>query len=163
MADKVKPIPEGVHTLTAHLSVRDGAGAIEFYQRAFGAKVNGVHKTPNGKIMHASLKIGDSNFMLADEFPGSPCRSPQSLGGTSVVLNIYVEDVDKLWNQAVNAGAKTTMPLANQFWGDRYGQVQDPYGHMWALMSHVEDVAPEEMERRAKAMFAEMSKKQAAK
>jgi len=162
MPDKPKAVPEGAHTLTAHLSVRDGSGAIEFYQRAFGAKVNGVHKTPDGKVMHAALKIGNSDFMLADEFPGSPIRSPQSLGGTSVVLNIYVDDVDKLWDQAVKAGAKITMPLANQFWGDRYGHLADPYGHTWALMSHVEDVAPDEMERRAKAAFAEMGKKQAA-
>jgi PhnB protein len=159
MAGKVKAVPDGAHTITAHLSVRDGAGAIDFYQRAFGAQVKGAHKTPDGRIMHASLKIGDSDLMLADEFPGSPVRAPQSLGGTSVVLNLMVEDVDSLWNRAVEAGAKVTMPLANQFWGDRYGQLLDPYGHSWALLSHVEDVAPEEMERRSKAIFAEMAKK----
>jgi len=109
--------------------------------------------------MHASLKIGDSSLLLADEFPGAGCPSPQTLGGSPVVLNIYVEDVDKLFNQAVAAGAKVTMPLANQFWGDRYGQIVDPFGHTWALGSHVEDVAPEELERRANAMFAEMAKK----
>ena len=159
MAGKVKAVPEGAHTITAHLAVQDGASAIDFYQRAFGAQVKGVHKTPDGRIMHASLKIGDSDLMLSDEFPGSPVRAPKSLGGTSVVINLMVEDVDSLWNRAVGAGAKVAMPLANQFWGDRYGQLFDPYGHSWALLSHVEDVAPEEMERRAKTVFAEMSKK----
>ncbi len=158
MPGKVKAVPEGTHTITAHLSVRDAEKAIEYYQKAFGAQVRGVHKTPNGKVMHASLKIGDSTFMLADEFPGA-CPSPQTLGGSPVVLNIFVEDVDKLYNQAVAAGAKVTMPLANQFWGDRYGQIVDPFGHSWALGAHVEDVAPEELERRSTAAFAEMSKK----
>jgi PhnB protein len=159
MAGNVKAVPEGTHTITAHLSVRDAQKAIEFYQRAFGAEVKALHKTPDGKVMHASLKIGDSNLLLADEFPGMGTPSPQALGGSPVVLNIYVEDVDTLFNQAVAAGAKVTMPLANQFWGDRYGQIVDPFGHHWALGTHVEDVAPEELARRANAMFSEMSKK----
>jgi uncharacterized glyoxalase superfamily protein PhnB len=139
--------------------VREASKAVEFYEKAFGAQLRALHKTPDGKVMHASLKIGDSSLLLADEFPGAGCPSPQTLGGSPVVLNIYVEDVDKLFNQAVAAGAKVTMPLANQFWGDRYGQIVDPFGHTWALGSHVEDVAPEELERRANAMFAEMAKK----
>src|SRR5208283_1706326 len=155
----VKPVSEGDHTITAHLSVREAAKAIEFYQKAFGAQVLFVHKMPDGKVMHATLKIGDSRLMLADEFPGMGTKAPQTLGGSPVVLNIYVEDVDTLFKQAVAAGAKVTMPLANQFWGDRYGQIVDPFGHSWALGSHVEDVTPEEMERRANAMFSEMSKK----
>lgn len=160
MAGNVKAVPEGIHTITAHLVVRDAAKAIEFYKKAFGAEVQGsVHYTPDGKVVHASLKIGDSILMMADEFPEFGSRSPQSLGGSPVVLNIYVEDVDALFNQAVAAGATVTMPLKNQFWGDRYGQVTDPFGHQWALGSHVEDVAPEEMERRSKAIFAEMAKK----
>lgn len=159
MAEKVKAVPEGNHTITAHLSVREAAKAIEFYQKAFGAQLLFVHKMPDGKVMHATLKIGDSRLMLADEFPGMGPKSPQALGGSPVVLNIYVEDVDALWNQAVAAGAKVTMPLANQFWGDRYGQVVDPFDHSWALLSHVEDVAPEEMERRANEIFAQMTKK----
>lgn len=159
MAGKVKAVPEGTHTITAHLSVREASKAVEFYEKAFGAQLRALHKTPDGKVMHASLKIGDSSLLLADEFPGAGCPSPQTLGGSPVVLNIYVEDVDKLFNQAVAAGAKVTMPLANQFWGDRYGQIVDPFGHTWALGSHVEDVAPEELERRANAMFAEMAKK----
>ena len=159
MAGKVKAVPEGTHTITAHLSVRGAEKAIEFYQKAFGAQLLHMHKTPDGRVMHASLKVGDSQLMLADEFPGMGTPSPQALGGSPVVLNIYVENVDQLFKQAADAGAQVTMPLADQFWGDRYGQIVDPFGHHWALGSHVEDVAPEEMERRANAMFAEMSKK----
>jgi PhnB protein len=159
MAGNVKAVPEGTHTITPHLSVREAAKAIEFYQKAFGAQVLFVHKLPDGKVMHATLKIGDSRLMLADEFPGMGTKAPPTLGGSPVVLNIYVEDVDTLFKQAVAAGAEVTMPLANQFWGDRYGQIIDPFGESWALGSHVEDVAPEEMERRANAIFAEMRKK----
>jgi len=159
MAGNVKAVPEGTHSITAHLSVREATKAIEFYQKGFGAQLLNVHKTPDGKVMHATLKVGDSQFMLADEFPGMGTPAAQTLGGSHVVLNLYVEDVDSLFNQAVAAGAKVTMPLANQFWGDRYGQIVDPFGHSWALGSHVEDVAPEEMARRANSIFAEMSKK----
>jgi uncharacterized glyoxalase superfamily protein PhnB len=159
MAGNVKAVPEGTHSITAHLMVREGTKAIEFYQKAFDAQLLHVHKTPDGKVMHATLKVGDSQFMLADEFPGMSNPSAQTLGGSPVVLNLYVEDVDSLFNQAVSAGATVKMPLANQFWGDRYGQIVDPFGHSWALGSHVEDVAPEEMERRANALFGEMSKK----
>lgn len=159
MAEKIKAVPDGNHTITAHLAVRDGSKAIEFYQKAFGAQLLFVHKMPDGKVMHASLRIGDSRLMLADEFPGMGPKSAQTLGGSPVVLNLYVEDVDALWNQAVGAGAKVTMPLANQFWGDRYGQLVDPFGHSWALLSHVEDVAPEEMERRANELFGDPAKR----
>ena len=159
MAGKVKAVPEGTHSITAHLMVREATKAIEFYQKAFGAEVLGVHKTPDGKVMHATLKIGDSQLMLADEFPGMSNPSAQTLGSSPVVLNLYSENVDTLFNQAVSAGATVKMPLANQFWGDRYGQIVDPFGHSWALGAHIEDVAPEEMERRANAMFAEMGKK----
>jgi len=162
MAGKVSAVPEGMHTITPHLVIRGAAKAIEFYKQAFGAEVKGVHTTPDGKVMHAMLKIGDSHLMMADEFPGMGSASPQTLGGSPVVLNIYVEDVDRVFNQAVAAGAKVTMPLANQFWGDRYGQVVDPFGHHWALGARIEIVSPEEMERRAKAAFAEMAKKGAA-
>ena len=162
LAGKVKAVPEGTHTITAHISVREAPKAIEFYKKAFGAQVLGVHKTPDGKVMHATLQIGDSRLMLADEFPGMGTPAPQTVGGSPVILNIYVEDVDTLFNRAVELGAKVTMPLANQFWGDRYGQIVDPFGHSWALGSHVEDVAPEEMERRANAIFAQMAKKASA-
>ena len=159
MAGKVKAVPEGMHTITAHLAVREASKAIEFYQKAFGADVQDVHKSPDGKVMHASLKIGDSTFMLADENPGMGCPSPQSLGGSPVILHIYVEDVDALFSRAVAVGAKVTTPLANQFWGDRYGQIADPFGFLWALGAHIEDVSPEEMDRRAKAFFAETAQK----
>ena len=158
MAGNVKAVAEGDHTITAHLSVREASKAIEFYQKAFGAQLLFVHKMPDGKVMHATLKIGDSKLMLADEWPGST-PAPQTLGGSPVILNIYGENVDALWSNAVAAGAKVTMPLANQFWGDRYGQVVDPFGHTWALGAHVEDVPREEMERRANALFGEMAKK----
>jgi PhnB protein len=155
----VKAVPEGTHSLTVHLVVREAPKAIEFYQKAFDAHVLGVHKTPDGRVMHATLKIGDSQLMLADEFPGMSNPAAQTLGGSPVVINLYSENVDTLFNQAVSAGATVKMPLANQFWGDRYGQIVDPFGHSWALGAHIEDVAPEEMERRANAMFAEMGKK----
>jgi len=160
MAGNVRAIPEGNHSVTAHLVIRGADKAIEFYKKAFGAEAVGVHKTPDGKVMHAELKIGDSKIMLADEFPGmGTVASPQTLNGTTVTLNFYSENVDKVFNQAVAAGATVVMPLANQFWGDRYGQVKDPFGHSWALGQHVEDVAPAEMERRAKEAFAQMAQK----
>jgi PhnB protein len=158
MAGNVKAVPEGMHTITPHLVARNAAKAIEFYKKAFGAEVKGVHYTPDGKVMHAMLKIGDSNLMMADEFPGMGNASPEALGGSPVVLNIYVTDVDALFKQAVAAGATVTMPLVNQFWGDRYGQIKDPFGHSWALGQHIEDVAPEEMERRGRAIFEQMAK-----
>ena len=159
MAGNVKAVPEGFHTITPHLSVRGADKAIEFYKKAFGAGVMGAHHTPDGRVMHAMLKIGDSFLMLADEYPGMGTPAPQTIGGSPVVLNIYVEDVDALWNQAVAAGAEVVMPLADQFWGDRYGQVKDPFGHGWALGSRKENVSPEEMEQRAKVAFAQMAKK----
>jgi PhnB protein len=146
-------------TIIAHLVVDDGVKACEFYRNAFGAEVHGIHKTPDGKVMHAELSIGGARLMLADVFPGF-CSSPKQLNGSPVVLNLYVkEDVDSLFNQAVAAGGTATMPLQNQFWGDRYGQITDPFGHRWALGQHVEDVTPEEMERRAKEAFAHMAAK----
>jgi PhnB protein len=160
MAGKVNAVPQGMHTVTAHLVVRGGQQAVEFYKKAFGAEVIGVHQTPDGKVMHAELKVGDSIIMLADEFPGMGSgSSPQALGGTSIILNIYRENVDQLFNQAVAAGSTVVMPLANQFWGDRYGQVKDPFGHVWALGQRVEEVAPAEMERRAREAFSQMAKK----
>lgn len=160
MAGNVKAVPEGMHTITPALSVREASKAVEFYKNAFRAKVLDVHYTADGKVMDAHLKIGDSLLLLADEFPGMGTPAPQTLGGSPVVLNVYVDDVDSLFNQAVAAGATVTMPLADMFWGDRYGQIVDPFGHHWALGAHREDVAPEEMERRGRAIFAEMAKQQ---
>jgi PhnB protein len=145
-------------TIIAHLIMNDASKALDFYKNAFGAEIHGVHKTPDGKVMHAELSIGGARLMLADEFPGFGSNSAKTLGGSPVVLNLYVEkDVDGLFNQAVGAGATVAMPLQNQFWGDRYGQITDPFGHRWALGQHVEDVTPEEMERRAKEAFAHMA------
>ena len=157
MPDKVKPVPEGVSTITPHLSVRQAALAIDFYQQAFGAQLTFLLKTPEGKVMRATMKLGDSRFQLADEFSGANTPSLQKLGGSPIVLHICVENVDELWNRAVAAGAKAMMPLANQFWGARYGQVLDPFGFTWALFSHVEDVSPEELKHRADAAFAKMT------
>jgi len=145
-------------TIIAHLIVNDAPKALDFYKNAFGAEINGVHKTPDGKVMHAELTIGNARLMLADEFPGMGCSSAKTLGNSPVVLNLYVtEDVDGLFKQAEAAGATVVMPLADQFWGDRYGQITDPFGHRWALGQHMEDVAPAEMERRAKEAFEHMA------
>jgi PhnB protein len=153
----VKPIPEGYHSVTPYLAVSDGARAIEFYKRAFGAQEKSRMEGPQGKIAHAELKIGDSVIMLSDEMPGSGCRSPQSLGGTSVNMFLYVNDVDSVFNQAVRAGATSEMPVADQFWGDRYGKVTDPFGHSWSLATHKEDVAPADMQKRGQEAMAKMA------
>src|SRR4029453_10154864 len=126
------PSPERIHTLTAQLTVKNAAQAMEFYKKAFGATETGRMAGPGGMIMHASMKVGDSTFFVNDEMPGQQGRPPPTrLGGSSVVLHLYVPDCDKTYNQAVAAGAKASLPLADQFWGDRYGQVTDPYGHIW--------------------------------
>ena len=153
----VKPVAEGQHTITPHLVVNGGEKALEFYQKAFDAKIGYVHKTPDGKVMHAEITIGDSKIFLADEFPGSGCSSPLKAGACSVILNLYMDGIDKLFEQAVSAGATVTMPLGDQFWGDRYGQLKDPFGHVWALGQHIEDVASDEMKRRAEEAFAHMA------
>jgi PhnB protein len=159
MATKAKAVPEGFHTLTPYLTVRDAAQAVEFYKKAFGAEVRGIHYTPDGKIMNADLKIGDSILLLAEEFPAMKVLSPQSLGGSSVTIHVYTEDVDAKFNQAVAAGATTVMPVMDMFWGDRYGQVTDPYGHRWSLATHIEDLTSDEIEKRGQAVFAEMAKR----
>jgi PhnB protein len=156
MASQTRQIPEGFHTVTPYLVIRDAAGAIEFYKQAFGAEELFRIEGPPGKIGHAEIKIGDSIIMLSDEYPGGNCRSPQSLGGTPVNILLYVKDVDQAFNQAVSAGAKVDMPLADMFWGDRYGQVTDPYGHSWSLATHKEDVPPEELQQRFQTAMAEM-------
>ena len=160
MAGNVKAVPEGMHTITPHLVVRGSDQAIEFYKKAFGAEIKDVHRSPDGKVIHAAIKIGDSTVFMSDEFPEHGSHSPQGLGGSPVVLNIYVEGVDKLFNQAVAAGATVTQPLADQFWGDRYGQLQDPFGHRWSLASRIEILTSVEMERRGKAFFEQMAKGQ---
>jgi PhnB protein len=157
MAGKVKTIPEGYHTMTAALTVNDAARAIDFYKRAFGAEEKFRMEGPQGKIGHAELKIGDSILMLGDEMPGMGNRAPSTLGGSPVNLFLYVNDVDAAFKRAVDAGAKVDMPLADMFWGDRYGKLTDPFGHTWSMATHKEDVAPEEMKKRADAAMAKMS------
>jgi PhnB protein len=153
----VKPIPEGYHTLTPALDVDNAAEAIEFYKRAFGAKERGRMDAPDGRIAHAELEIGDSTLMLSDPFPQASTRPPKELGGTSVNLFMYVEDVDTAFKRALDAGATETMPLDDMFWGDRFGTVTDPYGHTWSLATHVEDVSPEEMAKRGEEAMAAMT------
>jgi PhnB protein len=151
------PIPEGYNTVTPYLAVDDAAQAIEYYKRAFGAKEVGRMAGPDGKIAHAELEIGDSKVMLSDPFPQFSTRPPKELGATSVSVFMYVEDVDAVVQQAVDAGGTMEMEVADQFWGDRFGSVTDPFGHVWSIATHVEDVPPEEMEQRAKAAMAAMS------
>jgi PhnB protein len=149
-----KPIPEGYHALTTYLAVDDAAGAIDYYTRAFGAKELGRMDAPGGKIGHAELQIGDSRLMLSDPFPQSSTRPPKELGGTTASVFLYVEDVDAVVERALDAGATLTMEVADQFWGDRFGTVTDPFGHVWSVATHIEDVPPEEMAERAKAAMA---------
>ena len=143
----VKPIPEGHHTLTPFLTVRDAVRAIEFYKQAFGAQERGIMKGPDGKVMHAELKIGDSIIMLSDEFPDYGALSPLSNGGAGMGLHIYVDGVDAAFDRAVKAGAQVEMPVTDQFWGDRYGKLKDPFGHKWSIATHIKDMSADEMKR----------------
>jgi PhnB protein len=154
----VKAIPEGYHTLTPHMTVRDAMRAIEFYKQAFGATERGVMKGPDGKVMHAELKIGDSIFMLAEEFPQFGCLSPQSTGGSSMGLHIYTEDVDTAFDRAVKAGATVEMPAMDMFWGDRYGKLVDPFGHKWSIATHKKDLSMDEMKAAQEAAMKQMPK-----
>jgi PhnB protein len=153
----VQPVPEGYQTVTPYLAVEDAAKAIEFYTKAFGAKERVRMDAPDGKIGHAELEIGDSLVMLSDPFPQASTKPPKELGGTSASVFLYVEDVDALTKQAIDAGATSTMEVADQFWGDRMGSITDPFGHSWSIATHVEDVAPEEIAARAKEAMAAMS------
>ncbi|MFM9962998.1 MAG: VOC family protein [Planctomycetaceae bacterium] len=148
----VKPIPDGYHTATPYLIIQGAAEAIEFYKRAFGATELMRVPGPNGVLMHAEIKIGDSPIMLADEFPAMNVRGPKTIGGTPVSLMLYVENVDEVFTRAIGAGAKELRPLQNQFYGDRSGTLEDPFGHQWTVSTHVEDVTPAEIEQRMAAM-----------
>jgi uncharacterized glyoxalase superfamily protein PhnB len=147
----VKAVPDGMHTITPHLVCRDAAEAIAFYQKAFGAVELARLPGPQGKLLHAMLRIGDSPFMLVDEFPDWGALGPQSLKGSPVTIHLYVEDADAAVERAVAAGARLTMPVADMFWGDRYGTVEDPFGHRWSIATHIRDLSPEEIQAAAKA------------
>lgn len=147
-------VPEGYATVTPYLIVKGASDAIDFYVRAFGASEIMRFSGPDGKVAHAELQIGNSRVMLADEHPDRGYRSPQSLGGSGSGIMLYLEDVDRVFTRAVNAGAKVLEPVKDQFYGDRSGTLADPFGHWWTISTHVEDVPQEEMERRAQAMGA---------
>jgi PhnB protein len=153
---KVRAVPEGHHTVTPYLVIKGAAEAIEFYKKAFGAKEINRMPGPTGAVMHAELKIGDSMVYLSEEFPGMT-KSPKTLGGSPVGIHIYTENVDAAFNKAVAAGATVKNALMDMFWGDRFGKLTDPYGHEWSLAEHKEDVAPEEMKKRAEAFNKQMA------
>ena len=152
-----KPIPDGYHSVTPYLIINGATAALDYYTRAFGAVELFRMPAPEGKIGHAEIKIGDSPIMLADEAPEMGYKSPQTLGGSPVSIMIYVEDVDTVFSRAIAAGGKEQRPVKDQFYGDRSGTLEDPFGHIWHVATHTEDVSPEEMERRAKAHSAAAS------
>ncbi|MFQ5414357.1 MAG: VOC family protein [Phycisphaerae bacterium] len=156
MASNVKPIPEGFHTITPHIIVRDAAKSIDFYKKAFAAEEVFRMPGPDGHgVMHAEIRIGDSHVMICDEQPYmKQWRAPESFGGTTVALALYVEDADKCFQRAVQAGATASMAMMDAFWGDRYGKVTDPFGHEWEIMTHKEDLTPEQIQKNAEAFFA---------
>jgi PhnB protein len=158
-SSKVRPVPEGFHTITPHLVIHGATAAIEFYKKALGAQAIMCMPGPGGKVMHAELKVGNSIFFLADDFPDMGSCAPAPGTSSPVVLNLYVEDCDKVFNQAVAAGAKVQMPPANMFWGDRYAKFADPFGHNWAVATHIEDVPPAEMPKRAEEAMKQFAMK----
>jgi uncharacterized glyoxalase superfamily protein PhnB len=154
MASNASRVPEGYHTLAPHLVVKGAAQAIDYYKKAFGATEIRRHPGPDGSsIMFAEVQIGDSRLFLNDEFPNMGVTSPLAMGGTPVTIHMYVEDADAVFTRAVDAGAKVLMPLADQFWGDRYGMVADPFGHRWSIASHLEDLTPDQLRQRAAKAF----------
>jgi PhnB protein len=157
MATQVKAVPDGFHTLTPHLTVKNADKALDFYQKALGAKVLHVSRMPDGKVMHATIQIGDSMLMLNDEFPEHGSFAPEQAVGFA--LHVYVDNVDDLFKQALAAGATQKMPLMDQFWGDRYGQVQDPFGFRWSLGQHIKDMSPEQMDAAGKEAMKQMAQK----
>jgi PhnB protein len=152
----VKPVPDGYHTLTPFLTVSDAAKAIEFYKNAFGAEERGITKGPDGKVMHAEVKIGDSIIMLSDEFPDFGVKSPEAFGGSPMGLHIYLDGVDAAFDRAVTAGATVEMPVMDQFWGDRYGRLRDPFGHKWSIATHIKDMSADEMKKSMDEAMAKM-------
>ena len=153
----VKAVPDGFNTVNVYLIVKNAVEALDFYQKAFGAEAGDRMPGPDGKsTMHAEMRIGNSTVMLTDENPKWEMKSPQTLGGTPASMHLYVDDADKMFNRAVEAGCTVMAPLMDSFWGDRYGKVVDPFGHQWGIATHKEDVPPEEMGRRAAEWFANM-------
>jgi uncharacterized glyoxalase superfamily protein PhnB len=155
MAKKAQATPKGYHTVTPSLVVADAAKAIEFYKKALGAEERMRFPAPDGSIMHAEIRIGDSTIMLGDEMPEQGVRGPRSIGGTPVSFFIYGDNVDEAWKRAVEAGAREVMPLADQFWGDRTGCLEDPFGHRWWLAQHLKDLSPEELQKAAEEFFSQ--------
>ena len=155
MSKKVRAVPEGYHSVTPYLVLRQASDAIEFYKKAFDAAEVFRMPGPDGAIAHAEIRIGDSQIMMCEENPQMGAQSPQALGGSPANLFLYVEDVDAAYKKAVDAGATATMPPQDMFWGDRYGKLVDPYGHEWSIATHIEDVTPEQMAERAQAAFAQ--------
>jgi uncharacterized glyoxalase superfamily protein PhnB len=153
-----KPIPDGFHTVTPSMVVSNATEAIAFYKKAFDAKEIYTFPTPDGKILHAMIQIGDSFVMMSDEFPNMGMKSPTTIGGTAVTLHLYVEDSDKVFKQAVDAGAIITMPIMDAFWGDRFGTVMDPYGHSWAISTHKVDMTPEGLRKAGEEYFEKLTK-----
>lgn len=154
---KVNPIPDGMHTVTPHLICAGAADAIEFYKKAFGAEEIERVPGPQGQLVHAAIRIGDSVVMLMDEMPDWNSLGPKSLKGTPVGIHLYVEDVDATFRQAIDVGATEIMALEDTFWGDRYGVVEDPFGHHWSIATHIRDMTPEEIQQAAKDAFAQMA------
>lgn len=152
---KIAPIPEGYHSITPYLIVHDASGAIQFYKQAFNAKEVMRLKSPDEKICHSEISIGDSKIMLADEYPEMDARAPKAYGGSPITIHLYVNDVDALVKQAVAVGATVIRPLQNMFYGDRAATLQDPYGYKWHVATHVEDVSEEEIRKRSEQMFAQ--------
>lgn len=154
---KVDPIPAGFRTVTPYLSIDGAAQAMEWYKKAFGAKELDRQPTPDGKLMHARIRIGDSIVMMSDVFPGADTQAPTALGNTTTTLHIYTKNVDKLFQQAIDAGAKVSMPLDNQFWGERYGKLKDPFGHNWSISQRITMTRQEmkEKQEQAMAMFSQ--------
>jgi PhnB protein len=153
----VKPVPEGYYTLTPYLAVDDATAAIEWYERAFGAKERSRMPGPDGKIAHAEIEIGDSIVMLADPFPQSNVRPPKEIRGTTAAIFMYVENVDDIYRQAIDAGATVTSEPEDMFWGDRFASITDPYGHAWQIATHVEDLTPEQIQERSQEWMAAMA------
>ena len=158
MANKVKPVPEGFHTVTPYLIVRGASKAIDFYKKAIGAEERFRLPGRGGELMHAEIQVGDSVIMLTDENPSMGAQSPQALNGSPASLMLYVSDVDTAIKKATDAGATVVMPPTDMFWGDRMGRIADPFGHQWSIATHIEDVPPDEIERRGKKWVEEMSK-----